>query len=109
MTLQNKVVALREFFGLTSAPLLAAIAEMNVIMELPSEGSLLGQVDKLVSKTGVVPASTTPVVLPARLKSESFSLRQSSHQRSYRRRFSYLGTRGEATWHLWGLLAHSRR
>eukprot|EP00964_Phaeocystis_antarctica_P132633 scaffold96764_cov39-Phaeocystis_antarctica.AAC.1 len=52
MTLQNKVVALREFFGLTSAPLLAAIAEMNVIMELPSEGSLLGQVDKLVSKTG---------------------------------------------------------
>ena len=67
MTLQNKVVALREFFGLTSAPLLAAIAEMNVIMELPSEGSLLGQVDKLVSKTGVVPASTTPVVLPAQV------------------------------------------
>jgi len=67
MTLQNKVVALREFFGLTDGPLLPAIAEMNRIMELPSEGSLLGQVDKLLSKTGVVPASTTPVVLPAQV------------------------------------------
>ena len=61
------MVALSEFFGLTSAPLLDTIAKMNGIMEIPSEGSLLEQVDKLVSKTGVVPASTTPVVLPAQV------------------------------------------
>ena len=66
MSLQAKVAALRAFFGL-DGPLLEAIEAMNHVMELPSAGPLPEQVDKLMSATGVVLASTTPVVLPAQV------------------------------------------
>ena len=66
MSLQAKVAALRAFFGLDS-PLFEAIEKMNHVMELASAGPLPEQVDKLVSATGVVLASTTPVVLPAQV------------------------------------------
>ena len=67
MTLQMKVAALREFFGLLEEPLLAALAQMREVMGLQSEGSLPEQVDKLVRETGVGLAVTTPVALPAQV------------------------------------------
>ena len=64
-TFAQHVLGLRAFFGVPDqATLPEAIALMNEQMGLDSEGSLPGQVDRLVSVTGFLLAAST-VAVPA--------------------------------------------